>query len=163
MKREASPSPESRKKAKNKDELMKQGLEHWRNNRDAEAKKLFEEVLEIDDQFADAHYYLCRLAWDAKHYATSRSHVDKCLEINPNHARANVSLGYIHNFNNEIALAQEHFEKALTLDPRLGDGHYYLADLFRGQGKLAKAKEHYKKSLNSSFKNASRTVQATYW
>jgi adenylate cyclase len=88
---------------------------------------LFQQALAIDPEYAAAWNGLTAnyvnmagaglLPWD-EGYAKGREAVEKALAIDPDHAKAHSSLGWIAMaYDNDMAQAARHFERALQLDP----------------------------------------------
>ena len=101
----------------------------------AQAKKAFEEELEIDPRNAGAEYVLGQLAADSSDFASSIRHFDKATRLDANFSEAFLGLGTSLNsakrFNDAIA-PLETYEKMAPDSPT---GHYQLAVAYAGTGR----------------------------
>ncbi len=101
----------------------------------AQAKKAFEEELEIDPRNAGAEYVLGQLAADSSDFAASIRHFDKATKLDTNFSEAFLGLGTSLNsakrFNDAIA-PLETYERMAPDSPT---GHYQLAVAYAGTGR----------------------------
>ena len=101
----------------------------------AQAKKAFEEEIEIDPRNATAEYVLGQLAADEKDSATAIRHFERASKLDPSFAEAYLGLGTALNsakrFQDAIA-PLENYEKMAPDSPT---GHYQLAVAYAGAGR----------------------------
>ncbi|MBI5464687.1 MAG: tetratricopeptide repeat protein [Ignavibacteriales bacterium] len=112
-------------------------LRLWSGN-DAEAKKIFDEILKSDDKNAEAHYrlaqvYLRRALQDEDEAV---DHMERAVELNPNNADYQFTLGQAYGLKAQKAgiikkmivapKVKTAFEKAVQLNPRHVGAHIGL-------------------------------------
>jgi tetratricopeptide (TPR) repeat protein len=102
-----------------------------------QAKKNFQEELEIDPKNAVAEFVLGQLAADASDYQTAIQHFTRATKLDTNFEEAYLGLGTAYNsekqFNDAIA-PLEAYEKMAPDSPT---GHYQLAVAYAGAGRRA--------------------------
>jgi tetratricopeptide (TPR) repeat protein len=100
-----------------------------------QAKKNFEEELEIDPRNAVAEFVLGQLAADGKDYSAAIQHFSRAAKLDTNFMEAFLGLGTAYNsvkqFNDAIA-PLETYEKMAPDSPT---GHYQLAVAYAGVGR----------------------------
>ena len=134
-------------------EAYQRGLWHYHRpynvDDQAAARKLFEQAIELDPGFADAHamlalfdYYAVLLGGAAspdETLATAQRAAEKAVELENSNALAHVALARVRSVlrNHESAIAEA--ETAIALNPNLAVAHYALAlaCAYAGNGKQA--------------------------
>jgi len=101
----------------------------------AEAKKAFEEELEIDPRNAAAEYVLGQLAADDKDSATAIRHFGKAAKLDENFSEAYLGLGTSLNSAKRYAEAVAPLETYEKMAPDSPTGHYQLALAYAGSGR----------------------------
>ena len=127
---------------KNKNLIIKETFDlavknHQKNNLKV-AQGLYNQVLEIDPQQANAHNNLGGIFQSLNENHKAQSCYEKAIEIDPNYAQAHCNLGVIFQSLNENHKAQSCYEKAIEIDPNISQAHNNLASIFQ------KFREHQK-------------------
>jgi tetratricopeptide (TPR) repeat protein len=100
-----------------------------------QAKKNFEEELEIDPRNAAAEYVLGQLAADAKDSATAIKHFTNATKLDTSFSEAYLGLGTALNSAKRFAEAIPALEAYEKLAPDSPSGHYQLAFAYAGAGR----------------------------
>lgn len=75
----------------------------------------FRQAVEIDPEFAKAHYALGVAIARQGNYHTAESHFQKARQLDENYAAPYYGLGKLYEARNETAASIEHFKKAVAL------------------------------------------------
>jgi tetratricopeptide (TPR) repeat protein len=100
-----------------------------------QAKKNFEEELEIDPRNAVAEYVLGQLAADAKDSSTAIQHFTKATKLDSGFSEAFLGLGTSLNSAKRYAEAVPALETYEKMEPDSPTGHYQLALAYAGVGR----------------------------
>jgi tetratricopeptide (TPR) repeat protein len=101
----------------------------------AQAKKAFEEELEIDPRNAVAEYVLGQLAADSSDPSTSIRHFERATKLDVNFSEAYLGLGTSLNSAKRFADAISPLEAYEKMAPDSPTGHYQLALAYAGAGR----------------------------
>lgn len=101
----------------------------------AQAKKAFEQELEIDPKNASAEYVLGELAKDDNDLATAGRHFSKATKLDPEFAEAYLGLGGVLTASKQFADAIPPLETYEKMAPDSPTGHYQLALAYAGAGR----------------------------
>jgi len=101
----------------------------------AQAKKAFEEEIEIDPRNSTAEYVLGNLAADAKDFAAAIRHFDRAAKLDPSFAEAFLGLGTSLNSVKRFQDAITPLEMYEKMAPDSPSGHYQLAVAYAGAGR----------------------------
>jgi tetratricopeptide (TPR) repeat protein len=100
-----------------------------------QAKKNFEEELEIDPRNPAAEYVLGQLAADANDYSTSIRHFERATKLDTGFTEAYLGLGTSLNSAKRFAEAIPPLETYEKMAPDSPTGHYQLALSYAGAGR----------------------------
>jgi tetratricopeptide (TPR) repeat protein len=100
-----------------------------------QARKNFEEELEIDPRNAAAEYVLGQLAADGKDSATAIQHFTRATKLDASFSEAYLGLGTALNSAKRFAEAIPALEAYEKLAPDSPSGHYQLAFAYAGAGR----------------------------
>lgn len=100
-----------------------------------QAKKNFEEELEIDPRNAVAEYVLGQLAADANDFASAIRHFSRATKLDSAFAEAYLGLGTSLNSAKRFADAVPALEAYEKMAPDSPTGHYQLATAYAGAGR----------------------------
>jgi predicted Zn-dependent protease len=100
-----------------------------------QAKKNFEEELEIDPRNATAEYVLGQLAADSNDSATAIRHFERAMRLDSSFSEAYLGLGTSLNSAKRFADAIAPLETYEKLAPDSPTGHYQLALAYAGAGR----------------------------
>lgn len=101
----------------------------------AQAKKAFEQELEIDPRNASAEYVLGELAKDDNDLATAIRHFSTATKLDPEFAEAYFGLGSVLTASKQFAEAISPLETYEKMAPDSPTGHYQLALAYAGAGR----------------------------
>ena len=101
----------------------------------AQAKKAFEEELEVDPRNAGAEYVLGQLAADANDFSTSVQHFERATKLDVNFSEAYLGLGTSLNSAKRYGEAIAPLEAYEKMEADSPSGHYQLAVAYAGAGR----------------------------
>lgn len=101
----------------------------------AQAKKAFEQELEIDPRNASAEYVLGELARNDNDLATAIRHFSKATKLDSEFAEAYLGLGTALTASKQFAEAIPPLETYEKMEPDSPTGHYQLALAYAGAGR----------------------------
>jgi TolB-like protein/Flp pilus assembly protein TadD len=118
------------------------------------ARQMFQQAIDIDDQFAlawaayaDCHSLLVMYADPRTEYRDEAIRASRrALELAPESAEAHASCGLAHLINDEFEKAEEAFKKAIKRNPKLFEAYYYYARTRFHQGDLDMAADLFRKA-----------------
>jgi tetratricopeptide (TPR) repeat protein len=102
-----------------------------------QAKKNFQEELEIDPSNAVAEFVLGQLAADASDFATAVQHFSRAAKLDTNFEEAFLGLGTAYNSLKQFTEAIPPLEAYEKMAPDSPTGHYQLAVAYAGSGRKA--------------------------
>ena len=105
----------------------------------AQAKKAFEEEVEIDPRNAGAEYVLGQLAADSNDFSTSVRHFQRASKLDTSFTEAYLGLGTSLNSAKQFSEAIPPLETYEKMAPDSPTGHYQLAVAYAGAGRKADA------------------------
>ncbi len=100
-----------------------------------QAKKSFEEELEVDPRNTAAEYVLGQLAADSGDFATAIRHFSRATELDPSFSEAYLGLGTALNSAKRFSEAVTPLEKYEKMAPDSPTAHYQLALAYAGVGR----------------------------
>ncbi len=71
----------------------------------------------------------------------------RVLEIDPEHAAANINLGTLHYNRQDYSLAEKHYRRAIEIDPRYALAYFDLGNVLDETGRVAEAIQTYNTAL----------------
>ncbi len=110
----------------------KKCLNLWTADGNAEARRYFEQAMEIDPEFARAHAGLAFTyewgsfysAWDAKvqkGHDLAERHARQAVALDDTDPQPHVVLGSIHSARRETEQVRKHFDRAIAINPNDAD------------------------------------------
>lgn len=109
-----------------------------------QAREVYQRLLQLDPDHADAHVNLGRLLHEDGAPAAAEKHYRRALEIDPGHETAAFNLGVALEDLGRFRDAIEAYQHALEIDPQNADAHFNLAGLYERRGEKAAALRHLK-------------------
>ena len=128
-------------------DLLQEGLALHRRGAVAEAATRYAEVLRVEPNNADAHYYLGMMSCQNGQFAKGAEYARQSLASEPRHARAHVLLGRALDALGQRDEALTSFERAIALAPDLAQVHGHRADVLSALGRNEEAVESYDRAL----------------
>ena len=111
------------------------------------AQELYNQVLKIDPDFANAHYNLGIIFKKLGELQKAKECYEKAIKINPNFADAYNNLGVIFQELGKIQKAKDCYEKTIKINPNYVDALNNLGTIFKELGEYQKVKECYEKAI----------------
>lgn len=115
---EATPQPESLVSAV---ALYKRAKFFHKNGRLQEAKRLYEETLDLDPDYVDALNNLGVIHIHDKRYAAARNSFEKAMELEQDYVDPYYNLACLHAIKGEVTQGLAYLKKAVSLDPAAKD------------------------------------------
>lgn len=103
------------------------------------AIKTAEQALQVEPDYAIAHYNLGNLYVQRGRFDEAKGHFEAALRRLPNYAEAHSNYGQLLAERGDLAKGMEHFHKAIALNPSLGRAHLNLAVALAKSGRMAEA------------------------
>ena len=111
-------------------------------------KKNYLTALDIDENLAEAHYYLGKLLSGGlqndkdgtlvckPEYDDAIIHYKKAISINKNDAKAHYNLALVYKIQKNYGESRKHFEKAINIVDDYSKAHFHLAMLLKETGSV---------------------------
>ncbi len=129
------------------DEAFALAFERYRAGRLDEARALFEGILELRPDHADALHCLGALAFQQGRFEDSVHLIIESLTLDPSNAEAEANLGSALSRTGRQAEALKAYQRALAMDPDRAELRANTASLLRALGRPAEAAVHYEAAL----------------
>jgi tetratricopeptide (TPR) repeat protein len=81
------------------------------------ARALYDKVVSLDPDFADAHYYYGSFLADMEEYQKATEHLEKAYQLNSKHIGILSELGSVYSKQKQYNRALEMYEKAIQQEP----------------------------------------------
>ena len=145
-------------------EAFELAVKNHQKNNIKEAQNFYSKILEIDPNFANAHYNLGNIFKELGENQKAKECYEKVIKINPNHADAHYNFGNIFKELGEHQKAKECYEKAIKIDPNFANALNNLGVIFKELRENQKAKECFEKTIeiNPSYVNAHNNLGAIF-
>lgn len=96
----------------------------------------FEAAVERAPRWADAHFSLAAVYARIDRVPEAMTELETCLELQPDHYRANLLRGRILSLQGNPALGLLNLEKAVQAEPNSREAHLFLADAYNQLGRV---------------------------
>ena len=113
----------------------------------AEAQKLYEGILEIAPDHAEALHFAGVLAHQQGRSDDAIALIDRSLQLAPGHADWYSNLGIILQAQDKLDDAISAYQRAISLNPDHANAHSNLGVLLRGSGKPVEAENAYRTAI----------------
>ncbi len=111
------------------------------------ARLAYQDALEIDPGYAQAHVNLIAIEGELGNRETALNHYNLAVELNPSIAEAHYNYGVALHFADDYQGAANAFAKALDINPQDANAHANLAAALEQLGRDAEASRHYRLAL----------------
>jgi len=111
------------------------------------AQNLYEDIIKIDPQHAEAHFNLGMVFQNLRIFKMAKSFYLKAIKIKSNYVDAYNNLGLIFRELNDLKNAKDSYEKAIQIDQNCVMAIFNLGVVFRELGKFEKAVNCYQKVI----------------
>ncbi len=132
---------------------FKQAVKHHTENNFKEAKILYEKVIEIDPNHADAHNNLGIIFSILGDLEKAKNCYEETLKINPKNFNAYNNIGNIFKEFGDIKSAIYNYEKAIALNPQHLNAYNNLGLIFYDLGEYIKSIYNFKEAVKIDQKN----------
>jgi predicted TPR repeat methyltransferase len=112
----------------------------------ANAKIIYEKILQENPQLVEVHHWLALLLIAQKDWAAALSHLHQTIALEANNADLYSSLGHVLKLQNKPTEAIQAYEKAIALCST-ANAHNNLATIFYQQNDLTNALKHYAQAV----------------
>lgn len=112
-----------------------------------EAMTYYRRAIEVDPDYADAHYNLAILLQTKGNTDEAIHHYRSALELDPHFVEVHNNLGNALRSKGNIEEATAHYRKALEFDPNYIEAYNNLASALKTQGREDEATEYYRRSI----------------
>ena len=120
----------------------------------AEAEKIYRDVLVMDPKSTDAHYGIGNLYQKQNKFQDAIQQYKKTLEIDPTYFNAYNNLGVVYIFLEDWKHAAEILEKSTKLKPGFAESQYNLGIVYLQMGETAKAEEAFRTTISINPRDA---------
>ncbi|MBI4133101.1 tetratricopeptide repeat protein [Candidatus Uhrbacteria bacterium] len=103
------------------------------------AERLFNEAIELKQDFAPAHFYIAAVLDRQGRLAEAITKLESVVQFNPRDVGVAFQLGLLYLKNNNLAEAEAEFVRALELAPNYANARWYLASIYERRGDFDKA------------------------
>ena len=132
-----------------KKKLLAQGNKQFGNGDYAGALTLFEELLELDPDNADALNNVGSALWNLGRYVEAEQYYRRAISVRPDYAEAHCNLGNVLRWRGCFAESEASLRRAIKLRPTYIEAHCNLGLTFVFLGRLRDAMARFKKVLKA--------------
>lgn len=134
-------------RAKRAQALIETGMAQQQSQDYENARRSFQQAVELDPGNADAHLWLgVMLARDSQSYAASVRHLERALTLNPAIENGWIDLGNVYYFQRDLVKAGASFRAALAADPDSVMALVNLGVVLKESGRLEEALGHLRRA-----------------
>lgn len=126
--------------------MLATALAHHNAGQLAQAEALYQRILAINPEQADALHFLGLIAYQAGNNRQAMQLIHQSIQLKPS-CEAYSNLGLTLQAQGEYPAAIDNYHHALALNPNHAQTHNNLGSLFKQQGKLSDAVEHYQQAI----------------
>ncbi len=117
-------------------EAFARGLEYFKRERYAEARREFTNAASAQPASAEAHFYLGLASSRLEDYAGAVAAIEQAIAIDPELPGGRVSLGIAHYKRGEYTAAAKELEQELANNPENGPAHLFLGLSYQRLGRF---------------------------
>lgn len=118
--------------------------------KDDDAKKAFNKLIELEPDNPQANAYLAKYASESNQYRKAVEYVLKAIEQDGGNADYYFDLGTYKRYLGDYKGAEESWKKAVSIEPDYFLGYAYLAGLYDEENKIDLALEYYRKTVEKN-------------
>jgi tetratricopeptide (TPR) repeat protein len=122
-------------------------LQHHQAGNLRQAEHLYQQILDIEPAFADAHHLLGVIAYQEGNYPEALDSIRHAIALNPRAAAYHSNLGVTLEAAGRQQQALASFQQALLLQPGSAEAHQGVGNAFRALGQLDQAAAHYAEAV----------------
>src|SRR5437899_10088373 len=113
-----------------KQKYLESGNRYFQKQDYRAASIQFQNAVQIDPKYADAHYQLARTYLQLRDWRAAYRELTRTIELDPENLRAQVDFGNLLLAAREFDQAQQHADRVLQKDPGNVDAHILRANAF---------------------------------
>ena len=129
--------------------MIEQALQHYESGEYAEAKVLFEKMLEQEPENPEVLFMLALVNQQLQNWPAARATLEQAVRVDPNKATFHYSLGSVLLREQQIESAVDSFSKAVELDPNYLEALNALGYCRILQGRFEDAENHLQVALRA--------------
>lgn len=130
------------------DQVMSTAIAAHQAGKRPQAQKLYQDVLRLRPQDAQALYLLGAIYYEQKSYAPASECLEKSLAIRPGHGPTHSLLGVVYSLMGQFDKAISHLQNVVKSAPQSVDAHYNLARALLEKEDFDAAALSYQKALD---------------
>jgi tetratricopeptide (TPR) repeat protein len=138
-------------------EALQIALEHHKGGRIPQAKRLYQQILDVDPDHAQALHQLGRLLFQAGQHGPAAELISKAATIRPDIAEFHANLGECRRLLGDLAQAEASHRQAVALEPGNPMLHLHLANTLMDAGQEAAANTEYEAACRLSLAGPAAT------
>ena len=128
--------------------LVNRGGKAFAENRIDEALKLCQEALDMEPNFAEAHFLLGKIYQYRKSNNLAKKEYKLALQFYPIYIQAYANLGHLFAFSQELDSAFHYYKRATTLQTRDENVYNNLGNIYTKRQDLKQAFSNYQKAID---------------
>ena len=145
-----------------KQKYLESGNRYLEKKQFKEAAIQYQNAIQIDPKFAEAHYKLSQAFMGVGNFQGAFTELKKTVDAKPEDLRAQIDLGNLYIAGRNWFEAEQVANQILAKDPNNAGAHALLGNVNAGQKKLAEAKAETAKAIELDPKNR-RTFTTAVW
>ncbi|MCJ7504383.1 MAG: tetratricopeptide repeat protein, partial [Acidobacteriia bacterium] len=110
-----------------KQKYLESGQRYFQKEKYREAAIQFQNALQVDPRYVDAHYQLAQCSLRLGIVQGAYAQLLRTVDLEPRHSKAQIDLGNMFLAGREFKRAQEKAELVLAQEPNNADAHALLA------------------------------------
>lgn len=130
-----------------KQKFLESGNRYMENKQFNEAAIQYQNAIQIDPDFAEAHYQLAQASLGMTNWTAALQELQKTVSLRPLDMRAQYDLGSLYLGTRNYSDAEQIALVMLEKDPNNPDGHALMANIDVVQNKLVEARDEFEKAL----------------
>lgn len=131
-------------------QLYQKAMKLQSSGRLKEAHDIYNEIVDVRPQTAEAHYQIGRIAREVKDFKVATAALNKALQLKPGESVVLRELAETLGDAGDVDEAIRAFEELAKLRPRDEDAQLQLAMLHQRQGRFEESEKHFRKALRLS-------------
>jgi tetratricopeptide (TPR) repeat protein len=133
---------------------VREGYDHYKENRFKKARDELSQAIEIDPQNAEAYFWRARTFIRMGQYDDAIGDLKTVLDLNPDSSPAYDNLGWLFMRRNKYDQSLTYLNKSIELKPDNAWAHYMRSRIFFKKGDLQKALENAKTACKLGYTDA---------
>ena len=138
---------QTRQQEKKVDQLFNQGILFHQQGDLAQAKKIYEQVLETQTEYFDALHMLGVIAYQTNNYLLAEELISKAIKTNPTSASAFLNRGNALKELCRLDDALQSYDKAIAINPKFADAYNNRGNVLKELNRLDDALQSFDKSI----------------